>query len=298
MGLAAPLDRQGGGDELLLIADALIRVAVLDKKAQLIDVLAAMGAPAAVGEPPPPLLGYDARLTRLLQADRPGLRTSAAETVAGWLPGQPAPEAANEASLIRVGPDMMLAIFGTFNPMGPTLNVLGTCRLGDGQHLLVNWMRHPFSPEYRPLLVLPDLEPGTVKVALGAAFSHWNIGPAIEFAHIPPVPEALHPVTSSAFRLAALTAGNPAELWEKAHVLEMYSGRPWSRMSHTLGSPTVPPLPPNPEEAVARWWDAVTDRAQSQDTLPISRKPGTARFGSRTSSSKFSRASKRRARGR
>jgi hypothetical protein len=33
-------------------------------------------------------------------------------------------------------------------------------------------------------------------------------------------------------------------------------------MSNTLGTPTVPPLPPTPEKAVARWWDAVTDSAQ------------------------------------
>ena len=103
----------------------------------------------------------------MLLAEKRRIVASAAEGVPAWSPDEYRAEPLPIPDLGLIDPDHQLAVFGTFNPVGPTLNVLGALWLGDGRYLLASWMRHPFSPEYTALLVLPDLEPATVRDALG-----------------------------------------------------------------------------------------------------------------------------------
>lgn len=245
-------------DEQLDIYDSFARLTFLGQKDRLSAALEERDTAVADAEPPEPTLGRSAFLDGLLRADWPQIIEFAAETAADWVPGQPAPEPVDIPDLIRVDPDGFwgLAVFGTFNPMGPTLNVLGTCQLADGRHLLANWMRHPFSPQYTALFVMPDLEPATVRAALDVVLPDLGIGIATEFAAVY-APEALKAVVGEAFQHAAVHSAELEDLWAEADVLENYAGNPWSRMSGggTAGSP----LPDDPTDVVSRWWDAVTD---------------------------------------
>ena len=72
--------------------------------------------------------------------------SSAAQGVPAWSPAEYRAEPLLIPDLSLVRPDDQLAVFGTFNPVGPTLNVLGVLWLGDGRYLLVNWMQ----PAQRP----------------------------------------------------------------------------------------------------------------------------------------------------
>ena len=96
-------------------------------------------------------------------------------------------------------PDVRLAVFGTFNPVGPTFNTIGVLELADGRYLLANWMRHPFSPEYSPVLVLPDLDPATVWNALVEVLPFYAVGTAdTDFVGVH-APETFQASVSSAF---------------------------------------------------------------------------------------------------
>ena len=234
-------------DEFLQIIDTLIRVTVLGKPSMPNahrrrnhschhQSAADSHARPGCGE-----------LRALAQARKMEMSSFIADTVEGWSPGQPAPSPAENTSLGRIDPDLQVAIFGTFNPMGPTLSVLGVCELNDGRYLLANWVRHPFSPEYRALLVLPDLDPVTLQAALADILPHLSINAATEFVYVMPAPENLHLVISKALKLAAETNADITELWAKAHVYEMYEGKPWSRLNNTMGTPPIAAARADPE---------------------------------------------------
>lgn len=241
------------------VYDTFVRLTVLGQKQRVSLALDELGGRYRDVESPAPKLGWSDHLRELLRPDYQQIIEFAAEQAADWVPGQPAPEPVEIRDLVRVDPNGFwgLAFFGTFNPMGPTLNVIGTCELKDGRFLLANWMRHPFSPQYSALLVLSDLQPATVRAALDVVLPGLGLGPATEFVAVY-APQALKPVVGEAFRHAALLTSEPEDLWTTAAVLEKYAGQPWSRVSDSVAAPH--PLPAHASDVASRWWNAVTDR--------------------------------------
>ena len=281
--LAGLLDNPGAnGDDPVGIVDEFTRLAVLGQKMRLCAVLDESGIPfgdtrlpgieanppAAVSgysdllnqpdaNPPAAVSGYSGLLDQLLLAEKRRIVASAAEGVPAWSPDEYRAEPLPIPDLALVDPDLQLAVFGTFNPVGPTLNVLGALWLGDGRYLLANWMRHPFSPEYTALLVLPDLEPATVWDGLVEVLPFFGVPTGTEFAGTFRAPWVLHAVVGQAFKQAAANKGELERLWGTAHALEEHCGNPWSRVSG--GGRAVGPLPADPAEVVTSWWNAVAD---------------------------------------
>ena len=258
--LSAVLGKPGGdvGDQIG-IADAFTRLAVLGQKIHFCEALDESGLTFGDAEPPAAVSGYSDFLDRLLLAERRRIVTDAAVGIPAWSSEEYRADPAPVTDLGRVDPDYQLAIYGTFNPVGPTLNVLGALGLGDGRYLLANWMRHPFSPSYTALLVLPDLEPATVWDAMAEVLPFFGVPAGTEFASVYEAPETLQVAAGEAFKRAAEDRGEPERLWAVAHALEEHGGNPWSRLSGSRRAPGR--LPSDPAEVAAGWWTAVAGDA-------------------------------------
>ena len=256
--LLGPLmDREDFRGEQHDITDVFVRLVVLGQKILFCAVLGQSDFPFGHAGPPAPVCGYSDFLDRLLLGEKRGIVASVMESLPVWSPDEYRAEQLSSPGLRRVDPDVQLAVFGTFNPAGPTLNTIGALELVDGRYLLSNWMRHPFSPDYSALLVLPDLEPATVWDALVEVLPFCAIGTAAtDFVGVY-APEPLQAAVRDAFMKAAENRGELEALWAKAHVLEDYRGNPWATVS--AGSPQAGPVPDDPAEVVTRWWTAVTD---------------------------------------
>jgi hypothetical protein len=146
----------------------------------------------------------------LLGAAR-GQVTAAAETVPEWSPDEYRAEFRPGQVLHGTGPDVRLAVFGTFDPAWLVLLTIGALELGDGRYLLARWRRHPVSPDYSPFLVLPDLEPLTVWDALIEVLPYCAADTtAADFAGVC-APEELARVVSEA--ITEVTGRRP-ETWD------------------------------------------------------------------------------------
>jgi hypothetical protein len=252
------LAREEFRDEQPGIIDTFVRLTVLGQKISFCAVLEESGISFGDAEPPATATGYSEFLDRLLLGAKRAIVAGAAESTPEWSPEEyRAGELVSGRVLRTVDPDVRLAVFGTFNPVGPTLNTIGVLELADGRYLLANWMRHPFSPDYSPALVLPDLDPATVRDALVEVLPFCAVGTAAtDFVGVH-APETLQDAVSSAFMTAAADRGQLGEIWAKAQVLEKSRGNPWASL-HS-GTPGAAPLPGNPAEVVSRWWNAVTN---------------------------------------
>ena len=243
-------------DDPVEIVDEFTRLAVLGQKMRFCTAHDESGLPFGDADPPSAVSGSSDFLNQLLLAGKRRIVASAADDVPTWSPDEYGEEPLPTPDLGLVDPDHPLAVFGTFNPVGPTLNVLGALWLADGRYLLASWMRHPFSPAYTALLVLPDLEPATVRDALMEVLPSCGVPAGTEFAGTYGGPEVRQAV-GEAFKQAAANAGELEELWGVAHALEDYRGEPWSRVSG--GGRAAGALPADPAEVVTRWWNAVAD---------------------------------------
>jgi hypothetical protein len=238
------------------IVDALVRLVLLGQKMVFCIVLEESEISPRVAEPPTPRSGYGEFLDQLLQGAKRGIVARAAQDTPEWSPDEYRAEPAEDGPALRtIDPDVLLAVFGTFNPAGPSLDTIGVGGLADGRYLLAHWMRHPFSPSYRPLLVLPDLSPETVRTALVQVLPGCGVGLATEFARIY-APGALPNAVRTAFIMAARDRGRLTEFWDKAQILEKYRGDPWTAVS--IEAANSEPRPDDPAEILSRWWTAVT----------------------------------------
>jgi hypothetical protein len=251
------LGKEDSQDEQRDIVDVFLRLGVLGQKIWFCEILEENEIAHDDADPPTALSGYSGFLDRLLLGEKRGIVASVAQTVPAWSPDEYRAEPVSSPDLGRVDPDIQLAVFGTFNPAGPTLNVIGALLLADGRYLLANWMRHPFSPDYSGLLILPDLEPATVWDALVEVLHFCAVGTAAtDFAGVY-APEALEAAVADAFMRAAENRGELEEISAKARVLEDHRGNPWASVSG--GSRRALPYPEDPAEVVTRWWSAVTN---------------------------------------
>lgn len=255
--LGSLMAREDLQEEQPEIIDIFIRLAALGQKISFCAALEESGTPFADAEPPAPMNGSSEFLDQVLLGTKRTVVAAAAAATPEWSPKEQLAEEEPGQELRLVDPDVLLAVFGTFNPFGPTLNAIGALDLGDGRYLLANWMRHPFSPDYSALFVLPDLEPATVRDALAEVLPFEAVGTgATEFAVID-APEPLHAAVSDAFTAVAGNSGQLDEIWAVAQVLEGYHGDHWARVSG--GARKADPRPDDAAEVVSRWWNALTD---------------------------------------
>ena len=249
--------REDFRDELADIMDVFFRLVVLGQKIGFCATLEESGIPFGDASPPVAVSGYSEFLDRLLLGAKRAIVAAVAESTPEWRPDESWTEPEPGQVLRTLDPDVRLAVFGTFNPVGPTLNTIGILELTGGRYLLANWMRHPFSPDYSPLLVLPDLNPATVRDALAEVLPLCAIGTsATDFVGVY-APEPLQAAVSDAFIKAAGNRDQLDDLWAQAQVLEEDRGSPWTSMSR--GRKDAVPLPDDPAEVVSRWWNAVTN---------------------------------------
>jgi hypothetical protein len=250
------LAREDLQDQRVDIVDALVRLVLLGQKMVFCSVLEDSEISPRCAEPPTPLSGYSEPLDRILLGAKRAIIAGAAQDTAEWSPDESPAELEDGQVLRTVDPDVLLAVFGTFNPAGPTLNTIGVIGLADGRYLLAHWMRHPFSPSYSPLLVLPDLRPETVRTALVEVLPGRGVGTATEFARVY-APGTLQNAVRAAFIMTTRERGQLSEFWDEAQVLEKHRGDPWTAVS--AGTTNGEPRPDDPAEIMSRWWDAVTN---------------------------------------
>jgi hypothetical protein len=250
------LAREDLQDQRVDIVDALVRLVLLGQKMVFCSALEDSEISPRCAEPPTPLSGYGEPLDRMLLGAKRAIIAGAAQDTPEWSPDESRADPEDGQVLRTVDPDVLLAVFGTFNPAGPTLNTIGVIGLADGRYLLAHWMRHPSAPSYSPLLVLPDLSPETVRTALVQVLPGRGVGTATEFARVY-APGPLQNAVRAAFIMAARDRGRLSEFWDEAQALEKYRGDPWTAVS--TGTPAGQPLPGDPAEILSRWWNAVTN---------------------------------------
>jgi hypothetical protein len=249
------LAREDFHDQRVDIVDALVRLVLLGQKMVFCIVLEESDISPRVAGPPAPLSGYGEFLDQLLEGAKRAIVARAARGTPEWPGDGPENGPEDGAALRTVDPDVLLAVFGTFNPAGPSLDTIGVVELADGRYLLAHWLRHPSSPSYRPLLVLPDLSPETVRTALVPVLPGCGVGLATEFARIY-APGPLENAVRTAFVMAARDRGQLSRFWDKAQILEKYRGDPWTAVS--IGTTDGEPSSDDAAEILSRWWNAVT----------------------------------------
>lgn len=250
------LAREDLQDQRVDIVDALVRLVLLGQKMVFCGGLEDSEISPRCAEPPTPLSGYSEPLDRMLLGAKRAIIAGAAQDTPEWSPDESRAELEDGQVLRTVDPDVLLAVFGTFNPAGPTLNTIGVIGLADGRYLLAHWMRHPFSPSYSPLLVLPDLSPETVRTALVEVLPGRGVGTATEFARVY-APGTLQNAVRAAFIMTTRDRGQLSEFWDQARILEKHRGDPWTAVR--VGTTNGEPRPDDPAEIMSRWWDAVTN---------------------------------------
>jgi len=172
------------------------------------------------------------------------------------------PESDGLTWLFAHDPDLELGVWGIFNPVGPTLTQIGLIDVGDGRHLFVEWMRHPFSAEARALGVVPELSEAALEqlfdeFIVQARRQDWQGAVPGAFPEFVIPPRLGAEALRAAFLTAAAEETNEDLALEAARYF-YYSGDAWARLMNQ-GSPPQPSEGGRAPNVAATWWSAVTD---------------------------------------
>jgi hypothetical protein len=181
------------------------------------------------------------------------------------------PPTHSEPELAVVWPTLLLAAWGIFNPVGPTLTSLGLTVVPDGRILLCEWMRHPSGPQYRAHAVLADMELATIERALRELMVDTFGAQDFDRCPVPScLPEFVLPVGQShrsdlvreLLREIAERFVDPRQLIADANEYRYFAGDAWARMSgNRVPAPDdgLEPGQATSAQAADYWWQAVTD---------------------------------------
>lgn len=193
------------------------------------DAMHALGSAALAGDPP---TDYDAvaeeRAAHVIDAifeqARPAVQLSLRQ-------GDTEPDQADRR-LLWLDRDQIVAVAVWFNPMGPTVATIETCRLPDGSRYLAYFRRHPFAPLYRVVGLVkrgPELQEAQraatdllISGTLPNVLAQWN-APDVTADEVPQMLRQ---------RVLEISAETNRDLIAEATWIEATIGRPWEFVAH------------------------------------------------------------------
>lgn len=245
----------------------------------------ALGQPAAPGVQPWRGLGHEPDYPLTVFPDRAIARNAMAQHL------QKHPDSGLTVPLADLGPqpDLTLATWGIFNPVGPTLTTLGLISTDSGW-LFAEWMRHPLAPLYRVHALLEHPDDSTVAAACQQILIQTYGDPdrcpvpigLPEFCLAPP-PDGLGRHATAALLTIAETRCDARELVGTAALYDAFQGDAWARMnapSKRYDDITADLSVLEPAQAAARWWEAAsrTSHVAGHATAFASAWDGALRF--------------------